>query len=181
MTRAPSHDTLAHMADDIRQLVDPIHIAVRGRVVTHPPLLDQLRVAAIPGNTRQGAERRRVPDSRPPARLDSVDALSEIYVELAGWHAKLRLPSPPEFVYGCEHISCRRILLQRGKVDRGPLCPWASIERTDWHKVALRQLVGAAGEIAPAIADWLCADVTSWWHTAAVHTGWQPYQLRVLR
>lgn len=95
MTRAPSHDRLAHMSDDVAQLVKPIHIAVRGRIVTHPPLLDQLRQACVPGNSQRGPERRRIPDSRPPLRLEAVDLLSGVYVGISLWHAKLRLLSPP--------------------------------------------------------------------------------------
>jgi hypothetical protein len=94
ITKAPSHDLLARMADDVRQLTNPIHTAVRGRVVTHDPLLDQLRAAAVPGGGIQGEHRRTVPTSRPPARLDVVDILAGIYVEISQWHAILRNPSP---------------------------------------------------------------------------------------
>jgi hypothetical protein len=147
--KAPSHDRLAHMSDDIRQLVQPIHVAIRGRIVTHPALLDQLRQACVPGNAQRGPERRRIPDSRPPLRLDAVDLLSGVYVGISGWHAKLRLASPPAGV--------------------------------DWQKTVLRALVGAAPELAPSIADWLAADVESWWHDCAVGSGWRPDDLRRLR
>jgi hypothetical protein len=90
--------TLARLAADVKQLADPIHTAVRGKIVTHAPLLDQLRASAVPGGGTRGPERRRVPDSRPPARLDVVDALAEVYVGISGWHAKLSLPSPPRDV-----------------------------------------------------------------------------------
>lgn len=178
--KAPSHDRLAHMADDVTQLVKPIHIAVRGRIVTHPALLDQLRAACVPGNSQRGPERRRIPDSRPPLRLDAVDLLSGVYVGMAGWHAKLDLPSPSAFVHGCHHGSCQGILVNhRGTL--GPTCSTASLELVDWHKAVLRQLVGAAPTLAPSIADWLAADVQSWWHDAAVGSGWRPDDLRRLR
>lgn len=92
--RAPSHDRLATMAADIRQLVAPIHAAVQRRVVTHPPLLDSLRDACQPGRGPDTG-RRTPPGSRPPIRLDTVDALSEIYVGISRWHARLSPPSPP--------------------------------------------------------------------------------------
>lgn len=87
--------TLSRLAADVKQLADPIHTAVRGRIVTHEPLLDQLRAAAVPGGgSARGPERRGVPGSRPPARLDVVDALAEVYVGISGWHVKLNLLSP---------------------------------------------------------------------------------------
>lgn len=89
----PRH--LQALRGDVQQLADPIHIAIRGKIVTHPPLLIQLRQATIPGRTQRGPERRQVPKSRPPAALDPMDALAEIYVELSGWHARLQLDSPP--------------------------------------------------------------------------------------
>jgi hypothetical protein len=92
--KAPSHDLIARMADDVRQLTEPIHTAIRGRVHTHDPLLDQLREAAVPGGAIPGEHRRSIPTSRPPARLDAIDTLSGIYVEISQWHAILRLPSP---------------------------------------------------------------------------------------
>lgn len=92
---APSHDVLATMAANITQLTEPIYTAARRRITQHPCLLDQLRDAAIPGTVPRGPERRRIPTSRPPLRLDAVDTLSEICVGITGWHAKLGLPSPP--------------------------------------------------------------------------------------
>lgn len=178
-TAAPSHDTLARMADDIGQLTRPIHTAVRGQIVSHDPLLDQLRAAGAPGGSIPGEHRRAVPTSRPAARLDPIGTLSDIYVAMAGWQAKLELPSPPEFRHGCLHTSCWRILLQRG--GRGPVCSTASLTRTDWHKEVLRSFVGAAAGIAPSIADWLAADVHGWWHDAAVGSGWRPADLLKLR
>jgi hypothetical protein len=148
------------MADDIRQLVEPIHVAVpirdpRGRITghrleTHPPLLDQLRAATTPGATgTRGPERRPMPESRPPLRLDPLDALAGIYVDLTAWHTRMNLPSPAR--------------------------------DDDWWKTALRQLVGGAPNLAPSIADQLAHDVHDWWRTAAVHSPWQPADLLHLR
>lgn len=178
-TTAPSHDLIARMADDVRQLTQPIHTAIRGQIVTHEPLLDQLRAAAQPGGAIPGEHRRTVPTSRPPARLEAVEALAGIYVAISGWHAKLHLLPPPEFRYGCEHVSCRKVLLARGT--RGPACGRASIKRVDWQKAVLRMLVGATPNLAPSIADWLAAEVRDWWHDAAVGSGWKPADLLKLR
>lgn len=95
MTAPATHDTHARMAADVRQLTAPIHLAAGRRIIRHPPLLDQLRNAAVPGATIAGPERRGIPDSRPPVRLDVVDLLAGVYVGISMWHAKLRLPSPP--------------------------------------------------------------------------------------
>ncbi len=92
---APSHDKLARMALDIRQLTEPIYAAVRGRIVTHGPLLDQLRDACIPSSsTLTETIRRRSRESRPPASTAAISTLSEIEVGIAYWRVKLELPSP---------------------------------------------------------------------------------------
>jgi hypothetical protein len=179
ITKAPSHDLLARMADDVRQLANPIPTAIRGRLVTHDPLLDQLRAAAVPGGSVRGPERRSVPESRPAARLDPVEALAGIYVAISGWHAKLKLPSPAQFDHGCLHDSCRTILLRRSP--RRPVCARAALERVDWQKAVLRQLVGVAPTLAPSIADWLSHEVRDWWHDCAVGSGWRPADLLKLR
>lgn len=87
---------LQQLGDDITQLVQPIHVAIRRQVVTHPPLLDQLRAATQPSSTAaDGPERHAVPQSRPPLSIYALDVLATIYVELSGWHARHRLPTPP--------------------------------------------------------------------------------------
>lgn len=181
-TAAPSHDLAARMRADIRQLTHPIRVAIRGRVHTHAPLLDQLAQAAIPsGAARRGPERRRIPDSQPPVHLDAVDALAEVYVAIARWHARLRLPSPPEYRHGCTHGTCREILLHRLSGVSGPLCHRAGLHRVDWFKAALHALAAAAPTLAPSIADELSGAVHGWWRRAATVTGWQPEQLLRLR
>lgn len=87
-----SHTTLtAH----VHQLTRPIHIAHRGRVHTHPCLLDQLRDATNPTRSPTTGGTRTAPCSRPPARIDTLDTLATIYVGISTWHARLTLPSPP--------------------------------------------------------------------------------------
>jgi hypothetical protein len=146
-----THDTQARMADDIAQLTHPIHTAIRGRIITHPPLLDQLRNAATPSNgtSSRGPERRYPPNSQPAARLDPIDTLAAIYVAISAWHTRLQLPSPAR--------------------------------QLDWQKAALRQFVGAAPNLAPSIADWLAIDTHDWWRDAAAHSGWRPADLLKLR
>jgi hypothetical protein len=97
--RAPSQmtldDKLAAMVCDVRQLTEPIHMAHRGRILTHDPLLDQLRGACTPsGQTMLETVRRRARESRPPASTGAIDTLSAIYVGISYWHGKLALPSP---------------------------------------------------------------------------------------
>jgi len=93
---APTTTRADTIAADIRQLVKPIHLAAGRRIIAHPPLLAQLRAAAVPGqHGGHGATRHNAPGSREPVRLDAVDVLSEIYVGISAWHARLRLPSPP--------------------------------------------------------------------------------------
>lgn len=140
---------LQQLGGDVAQLTRPIQVAIRGRVVNHPALLDGLRSATGPGRASDGPSRRGVPGSRPPLRLDPLDALAAVYVELGGWHARLGLPSPGR--------------------------------DADWHKAVMRQLVGAAPELAPAVADWLITDVHGWWSDAAHHTGWRRAELLRLR
>ncbi len=79
---------------DVDQLTQPIHVAIQGRVITHPCLLDQLRDACTPSSSG-GTTIRRAPSSRPPLRLNTVSMLSEIYVGISIWHGRLNLPSPP--------------------------------------------------------------------------------------
>ena len=85
----------AAITADVDQLTLPIHVAIQGRVVTHPCLLDQLRDACTPTSAGGGATTRRAPGSRPPVRLDTVSLLSDIYVGISIWHGRLNLPSPP--------------------------------------------------------------------------------------
>jgi hypothetical protein len=160
---------LRQIGDDVRQLTHPVHIAVGRRVVTHPGFLDQLRDATRPGAVLHGPLRHVPPGSAPPANLAAVDALSTIYVELGGWHARLNHPSPPRVVYGCPHHTCQAMLGDR----RGPLCPAAKATLVDWQKHAMRQLVGAAPTLAPQVAQWLATDVHDWWTLAALHSGWR--------
>lgn len=135
---------LDQIRGDIRQLTQPIHVAVQRRIITHPPLIDQLHAAAFPGHGTRGPERRRIPDSRPPIALDPVDALIQITADLDQWRDRLRLPA-------------------------------VSIKR------AIAAIPNHIDHLAPAIADWLARDVHHWWHTAAIHSGWQPRHLLKLR
>jgi hypothetical protein len=95
LSQQTSADRLIRLADDIRQLTHPIHIAIRGRIETLPCLLDALNEALTPGSALTGPERRHPPDSAPPLRLDVLDASSTIQVGIAQWRAHLHLASPP--------------------------------------------------------------------------------------
>jgi len=169
------------IAADVRQLVDPIHAAVRGRVITHAALLDSLRTAAaVLSSGSRGPERRPAPGSRPPGRgVDSlIQTTGTIDADIGMWHGRLYLPSPPEFVFDCPHRSCRELLMGGY---RGPLCRVARRRRTDWQKTVLRQLTGAASSLSPEVGNWLAIDVHNWWHDAAVGSGWNPGDLLKLR
>jgi hypothetical protein len=126
--------TLHHAAADTQQLIHPIHIAIRRRIITHPPLLDQLRQATTPGRAQRGPERRSVPRSRPPAALDALDALAAIYVDLAGWHARLHLPTPPHDTDWQK--AALRALADRMPHLAGDLADWAATEIHDWWRLA---------------------------------------------
>lgn len=92
---APSHDVLAKMGKDVRQLTEPIFMAHRGRVLSHECLLDQLRDACIPSSsTLTETIRKRSRESRPPASTAAIAILAEIEVGISYWRVKLNLPSP---------------------------------------------------------------------------------------
>lgn len=137
------------IAADVRQLVDPIHAAVRGRVVTHPSLVDQLRLASVPGRGGRSEARRPAPGPKLPMREDPLDALLWIYGGLMDWRGRLNLRHPPQ--------------------------------DADWQKTLMRALVGSAPGLTPAIAHLLSAEVSNWWHEAALWSGWAPSDLRKLR
>lgn len=86
---------LDELAANIRQLVEPIHFAHHGHIHTRPGLLDQLRDATQPSHGHPDGSRRTIPTSRPPLRLDALDALYAIRAELSGWHARIGLGPPP--------------------------------------------------------------------------------------
>jgi hypothetical protein len=100
-------DKLTDLAWQTRQLVDPIHMAqpcwlkadhgrrCGGHILTHPPLLDELRDACTPSaGTLMETIRKRARESHPPASTAAISTLSEVYVGITYWHAKLGLPSP---------------------------------------------------------------------------------------
>jgi len=91
----PTTTRLATLTAHVDQLTRPIHVAIQGRVITHPALLDQLRAACVPGRSTTYSGGRQPPGSRPPLRVDAVDTLAEINVGISAWHARLALPSPP--------------------------------------------------------------------------------------
>ncbi len=93
MSHTPTDTRLAELAANVRQLVEPIHIAIQGTIRTHPPLLNQLRAAIVPARAEETGLRR-VPDSRPTINVAAADALAEIEVGIAGWHHRLRIITP---------------------------------------------------------------------------------------
>ena len=82
---------LRQLEADINQLVNPIHMAVQRRIITHPALLDQLADAVLPGRTGQQL-RRTVPTSREPCTLNPIDTLVDIAAELDQWRQRITLP-----------------------------------------------------------------------------------------
>lgn len=99
MTRSPSQMTLDDRLDQlrwqVRQLVEPIHVAVRRQILTHQPLLDQLREACVPSTqSLMETVRRRHRESTPPLSTAAVSTLSDIYMGISYWHQRMRLPSP---------------------------------------------------------------------------------------
>jgi len=119
---------------DVNQLTRPIHVAIRRRIITHPPLLDQLRAAATPGRQQHGPERRQVPQSKPPVVIDAVDAHTTILVELSGWHARLRLPSPPAG-QDWQKITMRQ-LVDRLETLAPAIADWAARDIAEWWRLA---------------------------------------------
>ncbi len=179
MTRTKPNTRLAELAADVRQLIQPIHLAHRSQIHTRPSLLDQLRTPPERRTTGHHGGGHTTPGSKPPIDETISDALATLYVGISGWHARLDLPSPPAYVYGCTHPTCHLALLERSHP--GPACAAGSITRVDWHKAALRQLVGAWPNLSPGQQEWLAADVAEWWQIAAKTTGWKPNELRRLR
>lgn len=47
-----------------------------------------------------------------------------------------------------------------------------------WASETLHALIGAAPTLAPSIATELAGDIHDWWRTAAIHSGWNPADLR---
>ncbi len=134
MNTTTAQVTLRQLQADIRQLVEPIQLAVQGRIVTHDPLLDQLRQATAPSGASasvriQGA-------AVAPVNLAAIDALSTIYVELAGWHARQSLPSPPRDGDWQKHTL--RALLDRAPTLAPAVAEWLATEVRDWWALAAR-------------------------------------------
>lgn len=145
MTRAPTHDRapsqhtlddqLAQLAWQVRQLTQPIHLAVRRRILTHPALLDQLRDACTPsGQTLMETVRRRARESTPPASTAAIDTLSAVYVGVGYWHSKLRLASPDR------SLDWQKTALQLIAAAAADLAPkvagWLCVEVDGWWRDA---------------------------------------------
>jgi hypothetical protein len=127
---------LAQAQAEAHQLTQPIHIAIRRRIITHPPLLDQLRAATQPGHTRKGPERRTPSRSQPPAAIDPLDALAELYVELAGWHARIGQPTiDPQHDWQKRAI---QHLVAKLPAMAGEIATWAVADLHSWWTLAAR-------------------------------------------
>ena len=131
------HDVATRIAADVQQLTRPIHAAVRGRVITHAPLLVQLRQAAVPTSCGGRSEARRpVPGSSPPARLDVVETLAGITVGIGMWHGRLNLPSPPR--ESDWQMQVMRMLVGAVPNVSGEVANWLAIEVHEWwHDAAV--------------------------------------------
>ena len=122
------------IAADVRQLVDPIHAAVRGKVITHLPLLDQLRLAAVPSGSRASEGRRTPPGSRPPANLSAVEAHAAIYVGVSEWRVRLDLPSPLK-QSDWQKAMLRMLSGAAPSLDQ-PRAEWLRVEVEEWWRSA---------------------------------------------
>jgi hypothetical protein len=130
---APTATRAATITAEVHQLTQPIHVAIQGRIITHPPLLDQLRDAATPSNN-PGSGIRQAPASRPPARLHTIELLSEIYTGVSAWHARLNLPSPDRDTDWQK--SALRMLATRAADLPPATANWLAIEVTEWWHAA---------------------------------------------
>jgi len=130
---------LAQITADVHQLTRAIHLAHRGRIITQACLLDQLRASIGPAGRcpMEGPSRRRVAESRPPVAAGPMEALSTLYVELAGWHVRLWLASPP---YGVDWQKASLRALARYAPELAPsVAEWLSVEVHDWWASAARE------------------------------------------
>lgn len=125
---------LQQIGDDIRQLAEPIHVAIRRRIITHPALLDQLRIAILPASSAAATNRRPVPASRPAANLNASDALATIYVELAGWHTRHHLPSPPHHT-DWQKAAMRQLVGLAPNL-AGDITTWLATDIHEWWRLA---------------------------------------------
>jgi hypothetical protein len=147
----PRH--LAAAAADIAQLTQPIHIAHRGSIHTHPPLLHQLADAAQPGNSpHHGPERHPKPGSRPAANLEAITAYADLVDEVATWLRTTAARTPAH--------------------ERGSL---------RWCHDALHALIGVMPDLAPSLAAGAAQAIHEWWRTAATTVGWRTSDLEKLR
>ena len=136
MTTRTADTRLQEIGAYVEQLTRPLHIAVRGRIIEHPSLLDQVREAATPGRAGVQVRSTNPPDSRPPVRLDPLDVLAEIEVDVAGWKQRLRLASPTR-------ESDWFVEVLRALVDAWPnLSPdrqdWLYVDVEQWWSMAAR-------------------------------------------
>ena len=130
-TKATAADRIAA---DVRQLTEPIHMAVGQRLVTHDPLLDQLREACQPGGGVPGEARRSTPGSRPPARLDPLDALAFIYVGIAEWRVRLCIGAVPRDADWQKEVL--RLLVEKSSKLVPDMAEWLRVEVNEWWRDA---------------------------------------------
>lgn len=134
MTVATRSSALNSLTAQIGQMIRPIHFAHGGHIRTLPPLLDQLRDATTPASGAPTGSTRTAPGSRPPIRLDAIDALAEIYVGISTCHARLNLPSPPRTA---DWQKAALALMADAAPHLTPaLADWLTIEVHDWWKLA---------------------------------------------
>ncbi|MEU4570851.1 hypothetical protein, partial [Micromonospora sp. NPDC023956] len=123
-----------HLTAELHQLARPIHIAHQGRVHTLPPLLDQLRDACTPPSGTPTGSTRTAPGSRPPIRVNAVDALSAITVGISICHGRLNLPSPPRNVDWQKGVLA--LMAERAHDLTPQLADWLTLEVHDWWRTA---------------------------------------------
>jgi hypothetical protein len=128
-------DKLDDMVWQVRQLTQPVHLAVRRQILTHQSLLDQLRDACTPStSTLMETIRKRARESHPPASTAAISTLSEVYMGISYWHSKLGLPSPDR------SLDWQKTALQQVATAADTLAPdvaeWLCTEVEGWWRDA---------------------------------------------
>lgn len=152
---APDPRLLTQMGDEVGQLTRPYTIAVRQR--------------------GRKTKTRWVAVQHPPL-LSQLDAACTPTLSSADWgksrsHGNLMIPIN---VAASDALTT----IVEGVGDwRWRVIPTHHAQQR-WTVETLRALLGAAPTLAPSIAKELAGDIHHWWQLAAIHSGWNPSELR---